>query len=113
MKTVIEQTLHNLGVTRNYRGYRCTLVAVELVLENEDCMVNMMQGLYAPVAEVIGCPRHSIERNIRTVINRVWNTNRPLLFKLAGFPMVMQPTVGEFIDIISTHIIRTCRTQVK
>lgn len=113
MKEIIEQTLHNLSVTRNYRGYRCVLIAVELVLKDEDCMVNMGLNIYAPTAAILHCNQHSIERNIRTVINRVWSNNKNRLCSIAGFDLKVQPTVSEFLDIIATHVMRTSRLSVR
>lgn len=113
MREIIEQTLHNLSITRNYRGYRCILIAVELILEDEDRMVNMVQDLYVPTARELHCNVHSIERNIRTVINHVWHTNRKLLVKMSGYDLNAPPNVGTFLDIIVNHVMRTCRLHTK
>lgn len=107
----IEQTLLRLGVTRNYRGYRILCVAVRLVLEDEWRLQNIMEEVYRPTSEIIHCGFASVERNIRTVIHRVWHTDRQLLITMATYKLQLQPTVHEFIDIIANHVRRTYRVQ--
>ena len=34
--SIVHETLRSLGVTRKYRGYRLTVMAIELVLDDED-----------------------------------------------------------------------------
>ena len=81
MKQIIHDTMRNLGITRNYRGYYQLFVCVELALEDENRMMNITNEIYRPAAKFLNCNYFSIERNIRTVINRVWRTNQKLLLK--------------------------------
>ncbi len=104
MNQYVTKTLHNLGVTRNYTGYQQFYIAIELVLEDENRLLTIGKDLYTPIAKRFNCNTPTIERNIRTIINHVWRTNREFLFKIAGFPMYMQPTVSQFIDIVSNYI---------
>lgn len=108
MKNLIIQTLRSLGVTANYRGYRQLCFALELVVEDEDRLLNIKHEVYVPIAEILHCNYKTIERNIRTVIDRVWRTNRARLFEVAGFSMEKQPTACEFIDYVANHIRCQC-----
>ena len=108
MKEMINNTLHRLSITRNYRGYRILYVAALLVLEDEDRLI-FATDLYREVSKIINCPYTSVERNIRTVIFRVWKTNKNLLLEMAGYPLHVPPCASEFIDIIVNHVRRTCR----
>ncbi len=112
MEETIKQTLRRLGITRNYRGYNILLVAVQLVLEDESRIRSVMEEVYRPTAKIVGCNFPSIERNIRTIIDRVWNMNKQSLIRIADFPMSQQPTAAELIDIIASHVRRTCRTKI-
>lgn len=109
MKTEIAYLLHRLGVTGNYFGYRQVLIAVELVLADESRILRICDGVYRPTAEALGCDIRCVERNIRTVVRQAWCKNRKLLTELATFPLIAEPTVSQFIDILANHIRRTCR----
>ncbi|MBR6793328.1 MAG: sporulation initiation factor Spo0A C-terminal domain-containing protein [Clostridia bacterium] len=112
MKEIIEQTLRRLGITRNYRGYNILLVAVRLVVEDESRIRNVMQEVYKPVSEELNCGYSTIERNIRTIIRRVWDTNADALQRIATYHMAYYPPTAEFIDIIANHVQKVCRTNV-
>lgn len=112
MTETIEQTVRHLGITRNYRGYRQLVLAVWLALEDEDRMLNVINFIYKPVGEQLRCDYRTVERNIRTIINRVWNENDKQLKKLGGDYLQNKPTVSEFIDIIANHVRKTCRIHI-
>lgn len=112
LKETIQQTVRYLGITRNYRGYRPLILAIELSLEDEDRMLNIMNCIYKPIGDELHCDYRTVERNIRTVINRVWNENEVQLKRLAGDYLKNKPTVSEFIDIIANHVRKTCRIHI-
>ncbi len=103
----IERELQLLGITKRYRGYRQTAIAVELVLENEECLYNVTELIYGVIARRCSCGSFCIERNIRTVSQRAWKTNRPRLNQIAGYPMFASPAASEFISILAAHIQRS------
>ena len=104
MQEPIRRTLYHLRITGNYRGTRQLACAVELVLEDDSRLLSVIREIYTPVAERCGCNVETIERNIRTVIFRVWHTRRKALIELAGYPMDAPPTVSEFIAILADYI---------
>lgn len=111
MTNTIYQLLHHLSATGNYRGFKLTVVAVKLILEDEDWQLSTTD-LCHKVAEIVGCPYDTVERNIRTLINRVWKNCSKQLIEIAGFHMYAPPNVSEFLDILANHIRRTCRVSV-
>lgn len=104
-QTIISD-LRTLGIGRQYLGYNITIAAVQLVLDDENRLLCIKQGVFLPLAEQQNCDWRTIERNIRTVIHRAWTVNRPYLSELAGYPMHQEPTVTEFVEILSAHILR-------
>lgn len=48
-----------------------------------------------------------MERNIRTAVARAWKINRPLLVEMAGYPLTCLPSASEFIEILTSYILRT------
>lgn len=108
MELLINNALRRLGITANYRGHRQLAIAVQLVLEDEDRLYAVQQEIYRPVAEIVQSNPGSVERNIRTVIARVWNQNRAQLNAFAGYEMTEPPKPSEFIDIIANRVRRSC-----
>ena len=102
----ITSDLRSLGIGRPYLGYNITIKAVRMVLIDENRLLCIKQGVFIPLSEQQHCDWRTIERNIRTVIHRAWHVNRPYLSELAGYPMNQEPTVTEFLEILSAHILR-------
>lgn len=105
---IIVQDLRLLGIGRHYLGHNIVIKAVRMVLLDENILVSIKQGVYLPLAEEERCDWRTIERNIRTIIHRAWCVNREYLGELAGYPMHQEPTVTEFVEILSAHVIRAC-----
>lgn len=99
--------LHNLGIGKNYKGFRFAYYALMLVLQDEDKLENLKQDVLIPVAMTCGTSYSAVERGLRTVIQRAWFVNPGLLREMARFPLDRQPTVSEFLVIISTHVMRS------
>ena len=59
----IERELQLLGITKRYHGYRQAAIAVELALENEECLYNVTEMVYKNVALRCSCGQSCIERN--------------------------------------------------
>ncbi|MDD6049957.1 MAG: sporulation initiation factor Spo0A C-terminal domain-containing protein [Clostridiales bacterium] len=104
-QTIIND-LRALGIGRQYLGYHVTIQAVEMVLEDENRLLCIKQGVFVPLAEEQQCDWRTVERNIRTIIHRAWTVNRPYLSELAGYPLQQEPTVTEFVEILSAHLLR-------
>ena len=101
----MEQTtdiLRRLGITRNYRGAQHLRAAIECVKENEEHLL-LICDLYRLIAFRAGCSAVSVERSMRTAILRAWDKNRPLLCKIAGYPLTAPPTISEFIEMVAYY----------
>ena len=102
----IQDYLWHLGVGKRLKGYKMTILIVELAIEDEERLQYAKERLYKPVAERFGCDFRSIERNIRTVINHAWNYNQDYLSQLAGFHLNYPPSVIQLLDILVTFSLR-------
>lgn len=107
---IIMQDLRTMGVGRRYLGYQLTVKAVRMVAMNENLLVAMRQCIYEPLAREGLCDWRAVERNIRTVIHRAWHVNREYLCELAGYPLRQEPTVSEFLEMLSVHVNSSFRT---
>ena len=101
---IIEDTLRELGIGKNYISQKRTVVVIQLALEDEDRLLRVKKGIYIPAAEQCNCTWSAVERNIRTVVEKAWEVNRDGLIKMAGDPMSGPPTASEFIEIMVYHI---------
>lgn len=104
-QTIIRD-LRTLGIGRQYLGYNITIKAVRMVLTDENRLLCLKQGIFIPLSEQQHCDWRAIERNIRTVVRRAWSVNQPYLTELAGYPLHNEPTVTEFLEMLSAHILR-------
>ena len=103
----IEEVIRALGISRNYEGYPCIVHAVDLVVDDPALLRAVTKALYPAVAGYLGVSTVNVERNLRTVVKTCWERgNRPLLDKLAGFPLQCTPTTGEMIDYVAHFIAR-------
>ena len=102
----INELLYTLGIGRQYLGHNITAQAVGMVILDENCLLCVKQGIYIPIAAQRHCDWRTIERNMRTVIHRAWTLNARRLEEIAVYPLQREPTVTEFLDILSSHIMR-------
>ena len=109
--TTIEDTLRPFGVTRCYKGFHHTTYAVLLAVQDESRLETVTTEIYMKTASHFSCKWTAVERNIRTVVARAWRVNRPLLCEMAGYPLEIEPTASEFIEIIASYILRTSQPQ--
>lgn len=98
--------LRSLGIGRQYLGYNITVKAVQLVLQDENCLFCVKNNIYNPLAVQQQCDWRTIERNIRTIVSRAWHVNQPMLIEMAGYQMKREPTVTEFIEMIASYMLR-------
>lgn len=106
MKSEIQKLLNELSINGKYRGYFVTMIACELLLEDEMLLFSVARDLYPKVAERCGYKGQTLERNIRTVIYRAWENSRERLVEIAGYNMTVPPTVTEFLGILVSFLQR-------
>jgi len=102
----IHELLLSLGIGRQYLGHRIAVQAILLVIEDETRLLCVKQDVFLPIARTRQCDWRTIERNIRTVIHRAWTHNADQLLSIAFYPLHREPTVTEFLDIVSNYIMR-------
>lgn len=114
MNAITREVLQSLSITGNYRGFLYTVIACELIYDNETKLHNVTQDIYCEIAEICGCRVHTVERNIRTIIFHAWQEQRERLCEIAGVTLTAPPSVSEFLSIISNYVrLKTKRTTVR
>lgn len=102
----IEDLLMSLGITRNYRGYRRTALAIQLAMEREERLEAVTKEIYWEVARLCDCTWTAVERNIRTVVQRAWRVNPARLAEMARYPLEKPPTASQFIALTAACLRR-------
>ena len=111
LNDIIKQILRPFGLSRRYLGFSLLIVAVTISIQDDGSRFPLTRNLYARVAEECDCTVHCVERNIRTVIKRAWAVNPGYMRELAGYLMAAPPSSTEFIEIISSYILREHLTE--
>ena len=93
--------LRRMGVTPNYTGFHQAARAACEAARRPELMLSLSKWLYPLVAREMNTTGAAVERNIRTVILRVWRQNPELLRQCARFPLNKRPTCGEFLDMLA------------
>ncbi len=101
---IIWDVLRELGIASNYISQRRTVVAIRLAVEDENRLLGVIKNIYFPTAQICDCKWTAVERNIRTVTQRVWSINSEGLIRMAGYPLNDAPTAAGFLEILSHHI---------
>lgn len=107
----IQKTLRLFGITRCYIGSKHVEFAVALAVSEEDRLEAVTKESYMETASHFRCKWTAVERNIRTAVARAWRVNPALLCKMAGYPLTCTPTASEFIEIITSYILRSSQPQ--
>ena len=104
----IQEILRSFGITPRYKGYKHITYAIYLAVTENDRLEAVTKEIYMETAAHFGCSWTAVERNIRTSVARAWKINPRLLSQMAGYPLAVSPTASEFIEIVSSYLIRSC-----
>ena len=92
--------LRPLGITEQYIGVRQLIQAVEMVMENPDYINAIQKEVLSVIAAQYSVSWGAVERNLRLISQKAWDTDSGYVEKLAGYPMSKRPTASELIEII-------------
>ena len=84
MKLILQSTLRSLGITEKYAGFSLAVTAISLCFERPSRLRSVTKEVYWETAELHGCNRSDVERNIRTVIHHA--------------------SVSDFLQIMVSHL---------
>lgn len=101
-----ENVLKKLGIQRHvYSGYDYIIQGILLIHKSDHHGTYLMKWLYVDIALEFGVNDSSVERNIRTVINAIWNySDRNYLKEIFAEADKHKVTNKEFFDILYRYI---------
>ena len=105
-KNDIRNLLLHLEVNRSYTGYEYVIYGVNLVLNDRNCANYITKSLYLDIAKEYNTSWQRVERNIRTVVKAIWNTdNVDLLRVVCGGNVIKKPNNKEFFLMLSDFVL--------
>ena len=103
----IKFLLKQIGIPATLYGHRYLAYAVILATQNEDYLLSITTRLYEDVALHFNTNAKCVDRDMRTAISRAYNHgNWKVLEKIADRDIPYKPSNGEFIDILSTYLLK-------
>ena len=100
VRSSILDLLRPLGITEKYFGVRQLIQAVEMVMENPDTIHALQKEVFSVIAAQYSVSWGAIERNLRIISQRAWDTDSLYMEQLAGYPMSKRPSASQLIEII-------------
>lgn len=97
----IKLALDELDLCHNYKGYNYLAYGLLQLLGRKELLTCITKGLYANIATYYNVTTYSVERNIRTAIQVIWEKNKgKSIFKEYD----NCPSNGECIDLLLYEI---------
>ncbi len=104
---VIINTLDSFGVSRSYTGYGYVVHGLMLIIEDRERLECITKSLYLDIARNYRTTWTCVEKNMRTIVNSVWNSpNNELLeiiFNKAN--RSKKPTNKEFLKYMYDYVV--------
>lgn len=100
VRSSILDLLRPLGITERYIGVRQLVQAVEMVMENPDTIHALQKEVLSVIGAQYSVSWGAVERNLRLISQKAWDTDSGYVEKLAGYPMSKRPTASQLIEII-------------
>lgn len=96
--------LRELGANGGYLGFYYAASAIDVALQNIGSF-HQCKWIYNEVANLYHTTPFCAERNIRTVIDAIWETgNRKFLKEIIPYPVDMKPKNAQFIDGLAHYL---------
>lgn len=90
-----------------YSGCRYIIYGISLMSENVDCINYITKSMYIDIAKEYHTSWNCVEKNIRTVVNVIWNSNnKQLLSEIFGETQCKKPTNRDFFIHLYAYIIK-------
>ena len=100
IRSSILDLLRPLGITERYFGVRQLIQAVEMVMENPDTIHALQKEVLSVIGAQYSVSWGAVERNLRLISQKAWDTDSGYVERIAGYPMSKRPTASELIEII-------------
>ncbi len=97
--------LARLGTASNHIGMQQTAYGVYLAVQNPNKLTFTTKWLYPEIAKYYGTNWNAVERNIRSVTHKIWETNPQLLSEIAGRKLLKKPTASNLMVMLTYYFL--------
>ena len=106
---IIINTLDSFGVSRSYTGYNYVVYGLLLIFEDAERIECITKTLYLDVAKHFHTTWSCVEKNMRTIVNCIWNSNNAELLEIVfnKSNRTKKPTNKEFLKYMYDYIVQT------
>lgn len=103
--SIIYDALRYAGIGPQYRGYRYLALAVGLVMKYGWDDIQITKTVYPEIAERYNTAWRSVERDIRTAIQRAWESGgQEIMGRIIGRQLEQRPTNRQFICAMAEEL---------
>lgn len=107
----VSQAMQYCRFSKRYQGYRELRECVNIALREEERLL-YIGGIYYEVGRKFHVSASGVERNIRTLVNSVWeNGGRDSLENICGGKLYERPSASEVIEILACYVKESERTE--
>ena len=100
----IIKRIGDLGITRNYTGFYYIVEIMDYLINQEMVIKSFSREIYPSLAEKYGKKSCTVERDIRNVIDKLWEGT--LKEKLVSYwDKDRKPTCHDFIHILRKYLL--------
>ena len=97
--------LYALGLSENYTGFGYIVEAVHVAAREPQSLLMVTKWLYPAVAKHYKKNWKAVERNIRTAIAVMWDSDPCKIEAMAGCPWGVKPTNAQFIAALTHRMV--------
>lgn len=99
-KTELETLLRQFGVGEHYSGYKLCISAVEIALEHPESLNSITKCIYPELADFHHTSLKCVERNLRTMIEKIWKSGGREFFCGPDSDNQKRPSNSRFIEML-------------
>ena len=104
MNNAMTSLLHRLGVYENMQGYYVIKAVVFVALQEPESLLMVTKWLYPQAAKRCGTNWKALEKNLRTMISRIWINYPESLQALTVVPLRKKPTPSQFVALLASGL---------
>jgi len=109
---IVTQLLHQLGICKSYSGFDYIIFAIKCIDYDKDYLCYITKSLYMDIAKEFATSHVCVEKNIRTVVNKIWeksDLNKEVITEIFGdYYLYYKPSNREFLELLYDYT-KNCR----
>ena len=102
------QVLHRLGIYSSFHGFAYTVYAMKLIQQDRDYLCYVTKSLYIDIAKEFATTPICVEKNIRTIVNKIWEkteSNHHYIAEIFGeLYLKEKPTNTGFLELLYDYV---------